>query len=180
MKLWKNIRSFFYQMALREKLRNLHVSRKLINLNDAKSIGLIYDSSLPDNDILVTKYAEELRGLGKTVEILGYVNDPKVDHKADITVFNKKGVSWCDVPTDVRVESFISKKFDLLIAAITSDNKPLEFIAMLSHAGWRVGPFSETNTELFDMMINTSGKTDVSYFLKQTNYFLNQIKYDTK
>ncbi|MBK7147779.1 MAG: hypothetical protein IPH78_02910 [Bacteroidetes bacterium] len=180
MKIWDDIKLFFYKRALAEQLKNLKCSRKVTNLEDAKSIGVIYDSTNPDNDIIVTKFSEELRKQGKTVQLMGYVHDTKIDHKADITVFNKNNLSWYMVPKDARVDKFVSEPFDLLFAANTSKNLPLEFIARLSKAKWRVGPFDAQKTDCYDLMVNTSGKTEVNYFLQQATHFLKQIRYDSK
>ena len=84
------------------------------------------------------------------------------------------------MPIDERANAFAAKKFDLLFAAFTDGNLPLEYIARISAARWRVGCFSESKTDYYDLMINMSGKTDLPYFLEQATYFLNQIKYDTK
>jgi len=90
MKLWEDIRNYFYRKAVERKLEGQNTKRVLTNLDDAETVGILYDSTNPDNDIIITRFAEQLRNDGKTVEILGFINDSKIDHKADIAVFNKK------------------------------------------------------------------------------------------
>ena len=102
MKLWDNIRNYFYRQGVEERLNGFHADRQISNLNDAKSVGIIYDSTNPDNDIIITKFAEHLRNDGKVVEILGYVDDKKIDHKADITVFNKRNLNWARIPQPMK------------------------------------------------------------------------------
>ncbi len=180
MKIWDDIKLFFYKRALAERIQNAKVTRRITNLDDAKHIGIIYDSTNPDNDIIVTRFSEELRKQGKTVQLMGYIHDTKIDHKADITVFNKSNLTWYTTPKDARVDRFVNEPFDLLFAAYNSGNLPLEFVARLSKAKWRVGPFDEKKTDCYDLMINTSGKTELNYFLQQAAHFLKQIKYDSK
>jgi hypothetical protein len=160
-------------------MNTLKVPRAVINFDDAHSIGIIYDSTNPDNDIIITRFAENLRQQGKTVEILGYVDDKKIDHKADIVVFNKKNLSWARVPKDERVEQFATKKFDLLLACFTAANLPLEYVAGISQARWRVGVFNESKLACYDMMIKTGENSNLQYLLDQTIYFLKQIRYDS-
>lgn len=180
MKLWNDIQSYFYKRHLREKTESSKPKRVLTNLTDAKSIGIIYDSTNPDNDIVITRFAENLRKQGKEVELLGFINDNKLDHKADIQVFNKKQLDWKQVPNDPRVEAFVGKRFDLLLACFVEENLPLEFIAATSSAKWRLGPYSEAKTAYYDMMINLGSKNNLPYFLEQSVDFLNKIKYDSK
>ncbi len=180
MKLWDDIRNYFYKRNIDARLSALKASRKIINLTDAKSVGIIYDSTNPDNDIIITKFAENLRKQGKTVDLLGFINDKKIDHKADVIVFNTKNLSWTQVPVDDRVEKFADKNFDLLFAAFIDENLPLEYVARISKAKWRVGSFAESKTDYYELMINLGGNNDLQYFLDQSTHFLNQIKYDSK
>lgn len=180
MKIWDDIRNYFYRKTLSDKLAGLKAKRQITNLADARTIGIIYDSTNPDNDIIITRFAENLRKQGKQVEILGFVDDKKIDHKADIQVFNNTKLSWTRVPNDTRVDAFNAKDFDLLLACFTGTNFPLEYVVATSNAKWRVGPYAEGKTAYYEMMINLGGKTELAYLLEQMVNFLNNIKYDSK
>ena len=180
MELWDNIRNYFYRKNIEKTLAGLNPKRVLTNLHDAKTVGIVYNSTNPDNDIIITKFAEHLRKEGKTVDILGFVDDKKIDHKADVLIFNPNNLSWYRTPSDERVEKFADKNFDLLLAAFTEENFPLEYVARTSKAKWRLGIFDEKKTDYYDMMINMSGKNDLQHFLEQSTHFLNKIQYDSK
>lgn len=177
MRWWDNFRNYFYLKNLQQKLAGEKPMRVLTNLHDAKSIGIIYNSTQPDNDIIITRFAEQLRQEGKQVEILGYINDSKTDHKADVSIINNNHLNWHLTPVDTRVEKFAEKQFDLLFAAFTGVNYPLEYIARISKAKWRVGTFHQQKTDYYELMINVGDKTEVSYFLEQAIHYLNQIQY---
>jgi len=177
MNIIDRIKNSFYKSVLKQR-GSIRPNRTITNLNDAKSIGIVYDSTDPDHDIAITKFAEMLRNKGKTVEIIAYINDKKVDHKGDITIFNPNAVNWYGVPQDERVNAFCNKPFDLLICAILKESKPLEYIAYLSKAKYRVGPFDEQKTYCYDLMIEMGSKTDLNYLLLQMVHFLENIKYD--
>jgi len=174
MNIIERIKNNFYQSVLKQRGSN-RPKRTIINLHDAKTIGIIYDSSDPDNDIAITKFAEMLRSKDKTVEIMAYINDKKVDHKGDIAIFNPKAVNWYGVPMDERVEEFCRKPFDLLICATLKESRPLEYIAYLSKAKYRVGPFDQQKVHCYDLMIEMGDKTDLSYLLQQMVNFLEKI-----
>ena len=180
MELWDNIRNYFYRKNIEKTLAGLNPKRVLTNLHDAKTVGIVYNSTNPDNDIIITKFAEHLRKEGKTVDILGFVDDKKIDHKADVLIFNPNNLSWYRTPSDERVEKFADKNFDLLLAAFTEENFPLEYVARTSKAKWRLVIFDEKKTDYYDMMINMSGKNDLQHFLEQSTHFLNKIQYDSK
>lgn len=177
MNIIDRIKDHFYQSVLRQR-GSIRPKRTITNLNDAQTIGIVYDSTDPDHDITITKFAEMLRNKGKKVEIMAYINDKKVDHKGDIAIFNPKAVNWYGVPTDERVNAYCNKPFDLLICAILRENKPLEYIAYLSKAKYRIGPFDEKKTHCYDLMIEMGDKTDLGYLLDQMIHFLEKMKYD--
>lgn len=179
MKLWDNFRNYFYKRALAERLQNLKIKRVITNLKDARSIGIVYDSTNPQNDSVIKQFAENLRQQGKTIDVLGFVNDKQTEQKSDIIVFNKKGLSWAMVPQDEKVEKFAAKNFDLLIAAFTEENLPLEYVARISGAKWKVGTYHADKTDFYDIMINLGARNELPYFLEQTTHFLNEIKYDS-
>lgn len=179
LQVWQKIKNWAYKRALAPLLAT-PAAHRIINLIDAQTIGLIYNSTNPDNDIAITKFAEKLRSQGKTVEILGFVDDTKTDHKGDITVFNRKGVNWADVPTDERALRFAQKSFDLMLACYTERQAALDFLMRITKARWRVGMYDEQHTECFDMMINTGSNKDLSYLIEQTTSFLNKIHYAAK
>ncbi len=179
MKYWDRLKNYFYRRTLDERVKNLNVKHNIINWNDAKSIGIVYDSTNADNDTVIAGFAQRLREQNKVVEILGFVNDKKIDTKDGVTVFNKKNLTWTEVPDDERVEKFVAQKFDLLLGCFIGENLPLEFVTRISNARWRVGAYVENKTDCYDMMVNVSGKTELPYLIEQTTYFLNQIKYDS-
>ena len=177
MNIIDRIRDYFYQSVLRQRGANPPL-RRVTNMADARTIGIIYDSTEPANDAIISKFAETLRSNGKTVEILAYLHDKKIDQKPGISIFNRKAVNWYHVPVDERVIAFCNKNFDLLISAMTGENKPLEYIAYTSKAKYRVGPFAEEKTKFYDLMIQIDGKRDLNYLLGQMVHFLENIKYN--
>jgi hypothetical protein len=177
MNILDRIKNSLYQTVLRQRGSN-RPKRTITNLADAHSVGIIYDSSDPDHDITITKFAEMLRNKGKKVDIIAYINDKKVDHKGDIEVFNPKAVNWYGVPLDDRVSAFCNKPFDLLICALLKESKPLEYIAYLSKAKYRIGPFDEQKTYCYDLMIEMGANSGLDYLLQQMIYFLEKIRYD--
>lgn len=177
MNILDNIKNRLYRSVLRDQGSN-RPKRTIINLSDAQTIGIIYDSSDPDHDITITKFAEMLRNKGKKVDIMAYINDKKIEHKGDIALFNPKTVNWYGIPLDERVSAFCNKTFDLLICPLLAESKPLEYIAYLSKAKYRIGPYDARKTYCYDLMIQMGTKKNLDYLLQQMVFFLDKIKYD--
>jgi hypothetical protein len=176
MKWWNNLKNYFYRRSLEQKLAQMQARHSLISLENAHTVGIVFDSTTGADDNTVIQFAEKLRNAGKEVEILGFVNDKKTESKPGITVFNRKQLSWAGVPQSEAAEKFATQNFDLLLACFTGTSLPLEFIAGISQARWRVGVYTENKTGLYDMMVNMGERSDIGYLLEQSTYFLNYIK----
>jgi hypothetical protein len=176
MEFWNKIKRRFYHAELLNRLKDIKPARSVISLSDARSIGVLYDSTNPDNDIVITRFAETLRRQNKSVEILGFINDKKIDHKDDIAIFNKADLNWYEVPRCEKAEKFAAQKFDLLLACFVESNAPLEYISCISASRWRVGVYAGDKTNCYDMMVNIAGRTELPYLLEQIVHFLNRIK----
>ena len=178
-KFWQNIKQYFYKRALAEATGKQKTTRSIVNLRDAKTVGIIYDSRDAVNDATIAQYAEQLRKLGKDVEILGYISDKKTESKPGIQVLHGKNISWAGIPADPKGTAFADKNFDLLLACFIGSNPALEYLAATSKAKWRVGVYSKDKTELYELMVNMGDKTELAYLTTQMTYFLNQINYDS-
>ena len=180
MKWWDDLRRYFYLRNINAKLDGQSPERTITNLHDANTIGILYDSTSAENDTVIAEFAEKLRDVYKKVEVLGFVNAKEVIPQADVTLFCKKDLRWHLAPNDTRVDEFAEKDFDLLLAAFTTENLPLEYVARTSQAKWRVGVFDTRKTDYYEMMIKTGENKDLQYFLDQSTHFLNKIQYDPK
>ena len=170
-------RRFLFNRALKSVLpaRAQHL---LLNLKEAKSIGILYESNTAADDQAVAAFRNTMLQQGKTVEVLSQVNDKKVLSKENAAIFHRKDIGFNYVPGGENVEAFISKPFDLLIAAFTEENLTLEYISYLSKAKCRVGVFQLNKTGAFELMVNVGSRKDLPYFFDQSVHFLSKINHD--
>jgi hypothetical protein len=169
------IKRYFYHRELSSQRVSSHHS--CINLADAKTICILYDSSQSGHDVEIGSYVQRLRDQGKQVELLAYINDKKQDTKGNISIFNPKDTSWCEVPNTDRALAIAAKKFDLLLSALTVESLPLEYISYVSQARYRVGPYTEGKEGCYDLMIHTEQQPTLRYLLDQMTDLLQRIKY---
>jgi hypothetical protein len=173
----EKIKQHFYQSALSKELQNKKTQRKIINLTDAKHIGILYDYG---NKSAADQVINTLEQQSKKVESLCFYAGKEKEKPTLPNLFSRAQVRWQYVPNNELAKSFSSKKFDLLICLFTEENLPLEYIATASDSSWRVGVFSESKTQCYDMMINIGDKKEVKYLWDQIIHFLNNIQYDSK
>ncbi|NNC94068.1 MAG: hypothetical protein HKN92_00790 [Chitinophagales bacterium] len=172
MKTFYAIKEYFHKVALNKQLKTVVASRDFVNMENARSVGILYDATLPNNNIIVTKFAEKLKLNNKKVNVLGYVDDKKSETHPLNPLFNNKDLNWFLLPSNDKIKHFINEEFDILINAFIGERLPLEYISALSKAKYRVGPYSESKTHCYELMINMGEKQDLQYLLDQISFYL--------
>lgn len=180
MNLLKKSKILAHQIFLRKKLLHFHPERKFMNINDAKEIGILFDGTEENNREIINRFVKKLKKESKVVEILGFVRQQKLAVNLDFPFFTKKNLNWFYRPEGEYISYFIRKPFDILINAHTNNNSPLEYIAALSHAKFRVGRYIDSKKFCFDFMINTNGSNDLNEFIQQTSHYLKIINPNEK
>jgi hypothetical protein len=175
MELLEKIKDRFFNSVIAHRTEGYKANRKMMNFEAAKTFGIIYDSTISGSDIAVTKIAESLRNKGKEVSVFAFLNDKKVEQKDDVVIFNANDINWYGVPKSDKVLQFCDRKLDVILCAIPTPNRPLEYIGHFSKALCRVGVFNEGNND-FELMVNVPENTAIPKVLEQMIQLLNQIK----
>jgi len=176
--LLHKIKAFFYNSALKSVVKkSKKIPREMINIDSAKKVGIIFNATKTNDVITVTQFADRLRGQNKEVFILGY-QDRKLKAEKDTRLFDRGSVNWYGIPNDTKVDGFQRLNIEILICAFEEECLPLEYIAATSKAKFRVGAFSKTKTNYYELMINIKEKQQLLYLLKQMLHFLKVINKD--
>ncbi|MEZ4948676.1 MAG: hypothetical protein R2769_01455 [Saprospiraceae bacterium] len=170
----EKIKRRLYEYYLKKALQGPEVKRKSLSLQQAKSIGILFEATHLDEKQIVEKFAARLKKEQKKVELLGYFHSKQESENFPFSHFNKKDLDFALRPKSEDVKSFINTNFDLLICINTRELLPMHYIASCSKAGFRIGPASE-RTSSYDMMIDTKRPEDIQYFLQQMEFFLNKM-----
>ena len=162
-------------MSLNKALKNaVKIQRKMINIDKAKSVGIIFNATKIEDVMVVSQFSDKLRANGQEVYILGFQNIKSKEEPGPKT-FNKNSVNWFGVPNDIKIDEFINIRKDILICAFKEECLPLEYIAASSKAKFRVGAFSQSKTNFYELMINIKPEQKLLYLLQQTLHFLKVI-----
>ena len=175
MKWFKNIKRFLYLKKLRFDVESLpKTPREMINIGQAKRIGILFDASHAEDIITVTKYAESLSQKNKEVSILSFQNNSEKEN-SDPRFFDQLNVNWFNIPSHEKIDNFHRKNLDILIGAFVNECLPLEYVAATSNARCRVGAFNDSKSNYFELMINTKKDDSLRYLLQQIDHFLHAI-----
>ncbi|MGB1315800.1 MAG: DUF6913 domain-containing protein [Chitinophagales bacterium] len=180
MSFLEKIKSFFYNFSLNKKVKSTaNIQREMINIQDAKNIGVLYNASNPKDVMVVSQFAEKLKQEGKQVFVLGFHN---VKSKEDLgeKIFEKSSVNFFGIPATPKIDGFQKIKLDILICAFKDECLPLEYIAATSKATFRVGAFSKNKINFYELMVNIDAKENLHYLLQQILHFLKVINKNGK
>ncbi|MBL0032476.1 MAG: hypothetical protein IPP27_09975 [Bacteroidetes bacterium] len=80
------------------------------------------------------------------------------------------------IPVNPIVQNFIKEKFDILINLNSGKCFPLQYIAAMSHARFRVGRYLRNATDSYDMMVQIKGEPAMKVVIDEIEHFLKQLK----
>jgi len=162
-----------------KKLCALPRNKKFVKLNDAKTIGILFDATNNDTFETVKKIIEKLKTHTKNVHAIGYVDEkltPNYSYiKTDIDLFNKKELKNFYQPQSLYIKTFIEDEKDLLIDINLNQKLPLQFIAASSKAKCKVGIHLPENEPLHDILIATTPQQGLDFYLQQVVKYLETV-----
>ena len=94
-------------------------TRKIVNLKEARSVGILYTLDDVQDYDTVSTFVTELQHDRKEVKALGYVKNKNLISrflpKLSYDFISRKDINWYFKPIHTKVEDFINKEFDILI-----------------------------------------------------------------
>jgi hypothetical protein len=179
LKLIDNIKQSIGSYFFRREMMNLKRNRYVMNLSDAKTIGIIYDASEEDKYSVVSNFVRYFQDNQKTVKALGFVNYNRLPHycfpKLSYDYFTKRDLNWYSKPTESRVKDFMNEEFDIVIDLCMHDCFPLSYIAGLSKAKFKVGRYDEKHSVIYDFMLNVNNNITLESYIKEVIHYLSII-----
>lgn len=153
----KYIRSYIVHYLIRRALVSLSRSKKVVNLSDASTIGILFSMIEEQEYLYVNSIVNQLIAKGKEVRIIGYLPHKQIPNyylaKLKMDIITLKDLNLIGICKSPFVESFIQEEFDLLIDLSADDYLPLNYISGLSHASFKAGRYSEKMIEAYDFMV---------------------------
>jgi hypothetical protein len=151
------------------------------DFDSIKSIGIVWDASRPEEFTVLTKFSQKMSALKIDTEILGYFPDKKLPDQYTavrfFTCLKRQDLDFFYKPVSTEAGRYISKRFDVLIDLNFRRVFPLEYIASLSNAKFKVGiPGAEPENSPYDLMISHKNSLSIETYLEQVLFYLEMIK----
>jgi len=175
MQFLEQIRLRFHRSFLKKELPTQKPKRASMYLDNASSIGILFDGTEPAERETVLDYAEQLKKAGKKVKVLAFFNNKLKGESFAFPAFNKLQLDWALRPNSREALEFREQPFDLLLNLSKTTIVPLDYLAALSNAKYRVGPYTD-QTFSYDLMIEHSGKLDLKTFLQQVIFYMKKMR----
>jgi len=175
MQFLEQIRLRFHRSFLKKEMSAQKPQRGSMYLDNATSIGILFDGTEPAEREIVLDYAEQLKKAGKKVKLLAFFDNKLKGESFAFPAFNRQQVDWALRPNSREALEFIDQPFDLLLNLTKNTIIPLDYLAARSKARFRVGPFTD-QTFCYDLMIEGAGKPDLKTYLQQVIFYMKKMR----
>lgn len=169
----QKIKSYFFNKKLLELSFNNKSNRRIINLHDAKKIGIVFDASEFKNIQAVREYELKFKHEGKDVQIFGYINSN--EKKYEPFLITNKDLNWYGLPIKKSLQDFSDTNFDILFGFFIGIDSPLNSVFASSKAKLRVGIDYGQSNILFDLIIKSANIKNHTDSIQPQINFLTQV-----
>jgi hypothetical protein len=170
------IRLFFLNRAIKVEARKLKRNVQVFNLEQAKSIGVVYNASTENDYNRAAGLIRHLQAQGKMVKSIGIapfkIRPHYLPTKLSYDFITANELNWYKKPYGTFVEDFIKYEFDILIDLNLMGNDSLRYVTSLSKAKFKIGLYNEEHKAIYDFMLEGIGPTKVSLFIKELLHYL--------
>ena len=175
-----DIKQITAKFIFNQKLNKLKRQKKLVNLNEAKTIGIIYN--VTDQEIFkkIKYLIKDLTTRNRQVMALGFINLKSIPNYCVAPnsgyFFNRNDLNWYGIPKNDYITKFINKELDILIDLTMDDVFVLKYISGLSKSKLKVGRYSEEYQNYYDLMINADKIKSIDTYIEQILHYLLILK----
>jgi hypothetical protein len=173
------LRSYIIHFLINRELKTLNRSKQVVNLFNARSIGIIYALESETIYHAVNALVSQLTKAGAEVKIIGYIPAKVIPNyylaTLKMDILTKKDISLPGIPKKSFVEKFIQEEFDLLIDLSATGYLSLDYIAGCSHANFKAGRYREKMVNVFDFMIKKPEEMEQQKFFETMITYLRTI-----
>jgi hypothetical protein len=184
MNLFQQIRLKAGNYALHKGISSLERNKKLVNINSAGSVGILFELTEEMVYYSIQKYFQKLQENKIKVKALGFASNKMMTNHflpvLSFDFFSTKQMNCFNIPKDQCIQDFIETEFDICINIASEDIFPLKYIAGLSKARLKVGAYSrempgkkyDELKRIYDIMLLAEDNHDQIVFLENIHDYL--------
>jgi len=171
------LRNSLFRYAAGRRLMEKNIARNTVSFHEARHLGILVRITSEEDVSAAREYASQLRAAGKKVDVLAYLDRKKLVPPEDMHVLQRSECNWLGFPSGEAARYFEQQPFDILICAWLGRCLPLRYIALFSHASWRIGEFTRDKEPSAEFLIHLpdAGHT-LAEFFSEVNHYLQSIR----
>ena len=164
--------------VFQRELKTNKRTKEVCNLDNAQSIGILYDATSEEQIKMVKPFVSYFFDLKKDVKALGYVNSKQLSFhhtpKLQYDFFYQKDLNWYYKPQNYIIDNFVKKEYDILINLCDSSIIPIKYLVASSIAHFKIGVHEE-NYEIYDLMISLKDDKSMKKLMHEIKHYINLI-----
>tara|TARA_B110000467_G_scaffold140045_1_gene139856 strand:+ start:93 stop:635 length:543 start_codon:yes stop_codon:yes gene_type:complete len=164
--------------VFQRELKTNKRTKEVCNLDNAQSIGILYDATSEEQIKIVKPFVSYFFDLKKDVKALGYVNSKQLSFhhtpKLQYDFFYQKDLNWFYKPQNYIIDNFVKKEYDILINLCDSSIIPIKYLVASSIAHFKIG-IHEENYEIYDLMISLKDDKSMEKLMHEIKHYINLI-----
>ena len=164
--------------VFQRELKTNKRTKEVCNLDNAQSIGILYDATSEEQIKTVKPFVSYFFDLKKDVKALGYVNSKQLSFhhtpKLQYDFFYQKDLNWFYKPQNYIIDNFVKKEYDILINLCDSSIIPIKYLVASSIAHFKIG-IHEENYEIYDLMISLKDDKSMEKLMHEIKHYINLI-----
>jgi len=167
-----NIRQIIFKHFLaRQPRRNPTYS----DYKKVKSVLVLYESDWQERNPEIRTIVQQLHDDEKQVVSWGYLKKDKIlsPYLPESRIVGTKDFNLWYKPKKDSIQFLQRQHFDLLIDLTSTPILPMQYIALLSQATFKIGAYSSS---LYDMVIQCTEQMSAEYVFQQIKHYLSTIK----
>lgn len=151
-----------------KKFLNKLLSERYVNVDNSviESLGIVFCLEETKDFELFKNLSEKIKVHFNNIKIIAFSKEKKNDLNTWDMCFHADDFGWKGEIKNTELQSFIDKKFDVLISYYLAENLELKLITAKSKAKFKIGNL-QTDSRLNDLIIKTN--------LNEFNVFENEV-----
>ena len=151
----KKLKQYIFKSRAKKHLAQDTREKRFVNYDKAKSVVILFESDVRENNPFIKRISEQLKGEGKKVTAWGFVDKKEVTSAilSDYRILNKKSCDWTQQPRESFIREISDNRFDLLIDLTKNDILTLKYILLYTNAACKAG-VNKYEENLFDFTLN--------------------------
>ncbi len=181
MELFETLRQNVGNRILLKKNSRVKRSAFYSNISLIKTIGIVWDSSEPEEFPYLSAFYQRLHERNIDVRVIGYYPYKALPDKYTairyLSCIRREEVNFFYIPVTSEALEFIESRFDILIDINFKKVLPLHYISSLSMARLKIGLYEgDEISDSFDLMMEMQKPVNIETYLNEIIYYLEMIK----